>query len=48
MEEAKLIDWPTVGTAASQTGIVIALMIGSTAALLAVNAGLAQLSQVIF
>lgn len=46
--EAQLIDWPTIGTAASQTATVIVLMVVSSVTLLAVNALLGKIAEEVF
>jgi len=48
LEEVGKVEWPTVGTALSTTGIVIAIVIGSTFVLLSVNSVLSAVSQKLF
>lgn len=48
LDEAKLIDWPSLGSASVQTGVVVLIIFGSTALLIAVNTALAQVSQLLF
>lgn len=47
-EEVGQIEWPTIGSAFTTTGIVIGIVAGSTFVLLSVNSVLAALSQQVF
>ncbi|KAJ1699987.1 hypothetical protein LUZ63_008499 [Rhynchospora breviuscula] len=47
-QEIKEIEWPDLGKVVGTTGVVLAVIAGSTAALLSVNAILAELSDKVF
>lgn len=48
LEEIREIEWPAFGKVVGTTGVVLAVIAGSTAALLTVNAVLAELSDRVF
>ncbi|CAG9467895.1 unnamed protein product [Pedinophyceae sp. YPF-701] len=48
VEEAKLVEWPTVGAAFNQTLLVIAIILASSGVLLGFNFVLNELSQKLF
>lgn len=47
-QEVRQIEWPDLGKVLGLTGVVLAVIAGSTAALLSVNAILAELSDQVF
>ena len=48
VEEVGQVEWPTVGAALQTTGVVIAIVVGSTFVLLSVNSALSVASQALF
>jgi preprotein translocase SecE subunit len=48
LEEIGEVEWPTAGAALQTTGIVIAIVVGSTFVLLSVNSVLSAVSQTLF
>ncbi|KAJ3696509.1 hypothetical protein LUZ61_000214 [Rhynchospora tenuis] len=48
VQEVKEIEWPDLGKVVGTTGVVLAVIAGSSAALLSVNAILAELSDKVF
>lgn len=48
LEEARLIEWPTLGRAAGDTAVVLAIVATSAALLFAINYALTELSSLIY
>jgi preprotein translocase SecE subunit len=48
LEEAKLIEWPSLTKALTDTAIVIAVVIGTSGGLFALNTLLAELSREVY